>query len=64
MHMMFVGKTNLSMENAIGDSIFNLIIEAIKLGQHMPNSNPAALYPQISRTTFTKYFISYANEIY
>lgn len=30
----------------------------------MPNSDPATLYPQISRTSFTKYFISYANEIY
>lgn len=40
------------MENYVNDSLFNLIVEAIKLGQIMPNSDPAPIYTQISRTSF------------
>lgn len=52
MHMMFAGKVNISMENYVNDSLFNLIVEAIKLGQSMLYSDPAAIYTQISRTSF------------
>ena len=54
---MFVGKTNLSLENAVSDSLYKLIEESIKIGQAHPNENPKALYPKMSRSTFTKLFI-------
>lgn len=64
MHLVLVGQLNLSLENAVNESLYELISEAIKLGQRFPTSNPAHLYPKISRTTFTQYFISLGNEIY
>ena len=51
---MFVGKTNLSLENAVSDSLYKLIEESIKIGQAHPNENPKTLYPKMSRSTFAE----------
>ena len=53
-HLMFVGKTNLSLENAVSDSLYKLIEESIKIGQAHPNENPKTLYPKMSRSTFAE----------
>lgn len=62
--MIFVRGVNLSLENAVSDLMYNIIEEAMKLGQSFPNQNLATLFSKISRSTFTKRFISKDNELY
>lgn len=63
-HITFVGKSNMSMTAAVSPEFYALIHSAISVGQQNTAIKPANLYPQVSRSTFTKRFIEYGLEKY
>ena len=58
-----VGNSNLSIKTATSTEMFSLIESAFELGKLKNNSNFEDLFTKTCRTTFTKRFIEYSNNI-
>jgi hypothetical protein len=58
------GKTNLSLEAASSQTLRNMILTAIRVGQENPTVEPGSLFPMTSRRVLTAQFIDADRRLY